>query len=125
MNERSGDAYENKGSAVHGRPQSGNVTENKGSYASKVGILLKIHGLGGRCQTVDGKSQEVGGGRTGFTIQDSGFRSQNEEHLLSADCLLLTADCLLRLRGVRVGGTVGVRRSLRQDVTADSGRKNS
>ena len=95
MNERSGDAYENKGSAVHGRPQSGNVTENKGSYASKVGILLKIHGLGGRCQTVDGMSQEVGGGRTGFTIQDSGFRSQNEEHLLSPDCLLFTAYCLL------------------------------
>jgi hypothetical protein len=24
-----------------------------------------------------------------------GFRSQNEEHLLSADCLLPTGDCLL------------------------------
>jgi hypothetical protein len=46
-------------------------------------------------------------GRTGFRIQDSGFRkgkngiqdsgvrSQNEGHLLFADCLLLTADCLL------------------------------
>jgi hypothetical protein len=28
-------------------------------------------------------------------IQDSGFRSQNEEHLLSPDCLLFTAYCLL------------------------------
>jgi hypothetical protein len=37
--------------------------------------------------------------RAGFRIQDSGFRSQNEEHLLSADCLLFTADCLLHLRG--------------------------
>ena len=63
--------------------------------------------------------------RAGFRIQDSGFRSQNEEHLLSADCLLLTADCLLRLRGVRVGGTIAMHRSLRQDVTEDSGRKNS
>jgi hypothetical protein len=27
--------------------------------------------------------------------RESGFRSQNEEHLLPADCLLLTADCLL------------------------------
>ena len=39
--------------------------------------------------------------------QELGFRSQDEEHLLSADCLLLTADCLLRLRGVGVGGTLG------------------
>jgi hypothetical protein len=28
----------------------------------------------------------------------SGFRSQNEVHLLSTDCLLLAADCLLYLR---------------------------
>jgi hypothetical protein len=33
----------------------------------------------------------------GVRIQDSGVRSQNEEHLLSAFCLLLTADCLLYL----------------------------
>jgi hypothetical protein len=26
-------------------------------------------------------------------IQESGFRTQNEEHLLSAGCLLLTAYC--------------------------------
>ena len=36
--------------------------------------------------------------------------------LAAADCLLLTADCLLNLRGVRVGGTLGPYRSLRQDV---------
>jgi hypothetical protein len=36
--------------------------------------------------------------------------------LPSADCLLLTAGCLLNLRGVRVGGTRGPYRSLRQDV---------
>jgi hypothetical protein len=42
---------------------------------------------------------EVGGrwGRAGPRIQESGFRSQNEEHLPSAFCLLLTADCLLYL----------------------------
>jgi hypothetical protein len=34
----------------------------------------------------------------------------------TALCLLPTADCLLNLRGVRVGGTRGPYRSLRQDV---------
>jgi len=29
--------------------------------------------------------------RTGVRTQEPGFRSQNEEHLLSADCFLLTA----------------------------------
>jgi hypothetical protein len=33
----------------------------------------------------------------------------------SAFCLLLTADCLLNLKGLRVGGTLGPYRSLRQD----------
>jgi hypothetical protein len=36
--------------------------------------------------------------------QDSEVRSQNEEHLLSADCLLLTADCLLHLSEAGWGG---------------------
>jgi len=68
---------------------------------------------------------------SGVRIQESGFRSQNEEHLLSAfcllpsaDCLLLTADCLLQLVGVLVGGSLGPHRSLRQHVTAEKGRKN-
>jgi hypothetical protein len=39
-----------------------------------------------------GNVVENKGGRWGR----AGFRSQNEEHLLSADCLLLTADCLLQ-----------------------------
>ena len=50
-------------------------------------------------------------------MQESGVRSQNEEHLLSVFCLLLTADSLLHLKGVRVGGTPGPYRSLRQGVT--------
>ena len=45
--------------------------------------------------------------------------------LPSADCLLLTADCLLNLRGLRIGGTLGPNRSLRQDVAADTERKTS
>ena len=63
--------------------------------------------------------------------QDSGFRSQNEEHLLSALWLLFSAlrflpsaYCLLHLRGVRVGGSLGPYRSLRQDVIAGRERKN-
>jgi len=60
--------------------------------------------------TVDGRSQVVGGGRTGV-------RSQDEEYLPSADRLL-------HLRGIRVGGTLGPYRSLRQDVTADRERRN-
>ena len=47
------------------RRRSGNVIENKGSYAPKAGILLKTKELGGM-------SQVVGGERTGFRIQDSG-----------------------------------------------------
>jgi len=57
----------------------------------------------------------VGGEQdSGYRIPDSGseragFRSQNEEHLLSADCLLLTAYCRLLtadcLRGVLDGWT--------------------
>ena len=35
----------------------------------------------------------------------------------SAFCVLPSAYCLLHLRGVRVGGTLGPYRSLRQDVT--------
>ena len=60
----------------------------------------------------------------GFSSQESGVRSQNEEHLLSADCLLPTAYCLLpsaydllHMRGVQVGGTLAPFRSLRHDVT--------
>ena len=41
MNEQSVNLYENKGSVFHRRPQSGNVIENKDSYALKAGMLLK------------------------------------------------------------------------------------
>jgi hypothetical protein len=34
VNEQSRKVYENKGSVFHGARQSGNVTENKGSYES-------------------------------------------------------------------------------------------
>ena len=70
---------------------------------------------GSRCQ---GLNQE-----SAFRRQESEVRSQNEDHLLPAFCLLLTADCLLRLRGVRVGGTLSPYRSLRH-VTADGEKKN-
>ena len=41
MNERRGNVYENKGPAFSSLSQSGNVVENKDSYALKPGILLK------------------------------------------------------------------------------------
>ena len=45
MNERSGNVYENKGSAFETRERRGNVTENKGSYALKAGMSLKTRQL--------------------------------------------------------------------------------
>jgi hypothetical protein len=60
----------------------------------------------GRRYVVGGRRGKAGSWRQGLN-RDSGFRSQNEEHLLSAFCLLLTADCLLQLVGVIVGGTPG------------------
>jgi len=62
-----------------------------------------------------------------------GFRSQDEEHLLSADCLPLTADCRLptayrRLPTALEGGgmerALGRHGSPGQDVTAEWERKN-
>jgi hypothetical protein len=41
MKDRRGNVYENKGPAFSGPGQSGNVTENKGSYVLKAGMLLK------------------------------------------------------------------------------------
>jgi len=41
LKERSGNVYENKGSVFHRRMQSGNVIENKCTYALKAGMLLK------------------------------------------------------------------------------------
>ena len=58
----------------------------------------------------------------GTEEQVSGVRSQNEAHLLPEFCLLLTADCLLPLKGVRVGGPLGPRRSPRQDVASGGER---
>jgi len=43
-----GNVYENKGPVFHGRDESGNVVENKGSYAVKAGMLLKRKDVGGR-----------------------------------------------------------------------------
>jgi len=65
--------------------KSGNVIENKGSYALRAGMLLKRN-----------------------RIQDSGVRSQNEEHLISASYPPLTAYCGRRWqvgneRGWRLG----------------------
>ena len=42
MNDRCGNVYENKGPAFSSPFRSGNVIENKDSYALKPGILLKI-----------------------------------------------------------------------------------
>jgi hypothetical protein len=46
LGELCGNVYENKGPAFHGRQESGNVIENKASYALKAGMLLKIQEIG-------------------------------------------------------------------------------
>jgi hypothetical protein len=46
MKERSGNVYENKGSAFHSPKESGNVIENKDSYVLKAGMLLKTQHVG-------------------------------------------------------------------------------
>jgi hypothetical protein len=77
----------------------------------------------GRRYVVGGRWEKEASWRQGLK-QDPGFRSQNEEHLLSAFCLLLTADSLLHLKGVRVGGSLGPYGRLRQDVNTHRERKN-
>jgi hypothetical protein len=47
VNELSGDVYENKGPLLKEWARSGNVAENKGSYALKAGMLLKTKEVGG------------------------------------------------------------------------------
>jgi hypothetical protein len=47
MSDRRGNVYENKGPAFSMPRQSGNVAENKDSYAYKAGMLLKIKEVGG------------------------------------------------------------------------------
>jgi hypothetical protein len=47
MTGRCGNVYENKGSAFYGLAQTGNVVENKDSYALKAGMLLKRKEVGG------------------------------------------------------------------------------
>jgi hypothetical protein len=42
MSDRCAYTHENNGATFHERRQSGNVAENKGSYALKAGMLLKI-----------------------------------------------------------------------------------
>jgi hypothetical protein len=59
MTDRRGNVYENKGSAFHSPRQSGNVTENTGSYEFKAGMLLKR--------------------KAGFRSQESGFRNHNSD----------------------------------------------
>jgi hypothetical protein len=81
------------------------------------GFKCQLLGLGARGWGRKGRCQKN-------RCQESEVRSEDEEHLPSAGCLLLTADCLLHLRGVRVGGTLGLYRSLRHDVTAGRERKN-
>ena len=54
MNEHSGNVYEKKRSVFHRPGQSWNVIENKDSYDSEAGILLKIKGLVG----VNGNNHE-------------------------------------------------------------------
>jgi hypothetical protein len=41
MKERSGNVHENKGPVFHSPVESGNIVENKDSYAFKAGMLLK------------------------------------------------------------------------------------
>jgi len=49
-------------------------------------------------------------------FHEAGFRSRNEEHLLTADCFLPSADCLLNLRGVPVSGTLRPHSNLGQNA---------
>jgi hypothetical protein len=53
--------------------------------------------VGGRRYVVGRRWQVGQKGRFQVSVAKPGFRSQNEEHLLSAFCLLLTADRLLYL----------------------------
>jgi hypothetical protein len=46
VRERRGNVYENKGPALRSPWSSGNVQENKGSYALKTGMLLKLNVVG-------------------------------------------------------------------------------
>jgi hypothetical protein len=50
MNDRHGNVYENKGSALEDRVASGNAIENKGSYARDPGMLLKTKGVIGSAE---------------------------------------------------------------------------
>ncbi len=44
LDELCGNVYENKGPAFHGREESGNVVENKDSYALKSGNVVEKKG---------------------------------------------------------------------------------
>jgi hypothetical protein len=50
MNEQRGNVIENKGSPFHSSRRSGNVTENKYSYARNAGMLLKTKGVIGNAE---------------------------------------------------------------------------
>jgi hypothetical protein len=58
MNERCGNVIENKGLRLENREQSGNVTQNKGSYALIAGMLLKRQDSGFRIR--DSGSERAG-----------------------------------------------------------------
>jgi hypothetical protein len=60
MTERTGNVYENKGSALHSLERSGDFAENTGSYEFEAGMSLK--------------RKDVGWGKN--RIQDPGVRSQ-------------------------------------------------
>ena len=47
MNEHCGNVYENKGPGFNRPKESGNVIQNKGSYALKAGMFLKRKEVGG------------------------------------------------------------------------------
>ena len=74
MNEQSGDVYEKKGPDFCGRSQSGNVIENKVTYASKAGMLLKRRWLVG--WEIGFRIQDAGLGRAGFRCQVPSFKCQ-------------------------------------------------
>ncbi|MGB7592901.1 MAG: hypothetical protein WBO19_16820, partial [Terriglobia bacterium] len=50
LNDRCGDVIENKGSSLDNREASGNVIENKPSYAQNAGMLLKRKGVIGNAE---------------------------------------------------------------------------
>ena len=88
MKERCGNVIENKGSGLEDRKGSGDILENKCSYALKAGMLLKTKGVDGMSYVVDGEERVPS-----VRCQVSAFRCQG----LGATCVLAGSQLNSRL----------------------------